>query len=121
MFLEDGKLLPKIEQFVAGGSSHELNLLDNAKRTVWDDYWEKIVDDKDLEKLLGYILGNPLKHGEVKNFKELKENPFTNYKQAVAQYGEEMVQDLILSVDALDLENRTDYEKLFKSLAPHRG
>ena len=116
IFLENGKLLPKIEQFIAGGSSRELNVLNNISRSIWDEYWETVVDEENLEKVLGYILGNLLKHGEVKDFKELKNCPFVSYSQAVAQYGEEMIQDLILSVDALDLENRTNFEKLFKSL-----
>jgi len=117
IFLSKGDVLPKLEQFIAGGSSHELNTLNNIKRSIWDEYWEKVVDEEKLDKVLGYILGNLLKHGEAKDFNELKNSPFTSYKQAVAQYGEETIQDLILSVNALDLENRTNFEKLFKSLA----
>jgi len=116
IFLPKGNVLPKLEQFIAGGSSRELNVLNNVKRSIWDEYWEKVVDEKKMEKILGYILGNLLKHGEAKDFNELKNSPFTSYKQAVAQYGERMVQDLILSVNALDLENRTNFEKLFKSI-----
>jgi len=108
--------LPKLEQFIAGGSSHELNALDNIKRSIWEEYWEKVVDEKRLEKILGYILGNLLKHGEVRDFNELRSSPFTSYKQAIARYGEQMIQDLILSVNALDLENKINFEKLFKSL-----
>jgi hypothetical protein len=90
--------------------------LNNIKRSIWDEYWEKVVDEEKSEKIPGYILGNLLKHGEAKDFNELRDSPFTSYKQAIVQYGEQMIQDLILSVNALDLENRTDFEKLFKSL-----
>jgi REP element-mobilizing transposase RayT len=114
IYLPKGDILPKLEQFIAGGSSHELNALNNIQRSVWDEYWEKVVDEQNLEKVFGYILGNLLKHGEAKDFNELRNSPFTSYKQAVAQYGEQTIQDLILSVNALDLENRVNFEKLFK-------
>ncbi|MFA6215165.1 MAG: transposase [Patescibacteria group bacterium] len=114
IYLPKGEVLPKLEQFIAGGSSHELNVLNNIKRSVWGEYWEKVVDEEKLKKVLGYILGNLLKHGEAKNFDELNSSPFTSCKQGAAQYGEQTIQDLILSVNALNLEDRTNFDKLFK-------
>ena len=115
IFLSRGNILPKIEQFIAGGSSYELNAFNNIKRSIWDEYWEKVVDEEKLEKVLGYILGNLLKHGEAKDFTELQRNPFSSYSQAVTKHGKEMAEDLILSTEGLDLENRIDFEKLLKA------
>ena len=113
VLLNQGKILFLIEGFIAGGSSYELNKLNGIKRRVWDNYWAEIIqDDKGLRKVLGYILGNPLKHGEVENFTQLQKYPFASYQQAIDSYGKQEIDDLILAVKGLDLENRTDFKKL---------
>ena len=113
VLLKQWKTLSLIEGFIAGGSSYELNKLNGIKRRVWDNYWAEIIqDDKGLRKVLGYILGNPLKHGEVENFTQLQKYPFASYQQAIDSYGKQEIDDLILAVKGLDLENRTDFKKL---------
>jgi len=112
-YLKQGKDLSLIEKFIAGGSSYELNKFDRVERRVWDNYWAQIIEnEKGLRKVLGYILGNPLKHGEVKDFKELQIYQFSNYKKAIGQYGKLEIDDLIVSVEALNLETRSNFEKL---------
>ena len=119
IFLPQGNILPKLEQFIAGGSAYELNHLANVSRRVWSEYWEKVVNEENLEKILGYILGNLLKHKEISDFNELQVSPFSSYRQAIIRYGKEAVEDLVLSTEGLDLENKTDFEKLFKSINAH--
>jgi len=49
-------------------------------------------------KVIGYIIGNLLKHKEVSTFQELKENPFTSYHEIVKRYGEKFTKELIYNV-----------------------
>ena len=116
IFLKQGRQLPLVEKFIAGGSSYELNKQEGIGRRVWDDYWEEIITDQvGVEKVLGYILGNPLKHQEVNNFRELEKYPFASYQKAIESYGKTEIENLILSVQGLELETRTDFENLLRN------
>jgi hypothetical protein len=63
---------------------------------MWLDSKSLIIyNQKSLLKVIGYIAGNLLKHGEVKSFKELKECPFSSYCQLSERYGDEMAEEIV--------------------------
>ncbi len=58
-----------------------------------------IVDNPEsLQKVVGYIAGNLIKHGEIKNFEELKKCPFSSYRQLVEQYDDDIAEDMVRSI-----------------------
>ena len=112
--LEQGENIGKVIQLINGGSSFLLNKLDGVNRNVWDNRWLRIVNGKKAFYLvLGYIIGNALKHGVVKSFEELKNYPFSSFKYIADTYGDEFAQELVLKAIRFDLENEREYNRLF--------
>lgn len=103
-------------QLVNGGSSFALNRMDNieGRRFVWDSRWAKLArNSRAFNKILGYILGNPYKHGLVKNFFELAQYPFCSYNAYVKRYSIVFVDDIVLHTIAIEinLEEESSFEQ----------
>jgi len=96
-------------QIINGGSSFRLNKMLNSRHGgIWMDKWTKKADNEESAfRILGYILGNPYKHGLVKNLQKLYEYPFSSYKTLVEQRGAEYADNLIMQTIALDLDLET--------------
>jgi len=72
---------------------------------VWDNYWTKIILEENMfYNVLGYIIGNLLKHKEVKSFEELSKSIFSSFSQISSKYGFDFARDLVENVIELDLE-----------------
>ena len=85
--------------------------MDKIDRGVWDNYWTNFFYEDSYYRVLGYIAGNPLKHGVVKNWQELKEYKYCNAKEVVNRYGEETIKDLIGEVMELNWEDEQEFLK----------
>ncbi len=107
--------IPKLLNYINGGSSFELNNLDNARgRMVWDEYHLYLVeDDHALYQIKGYVIGNPYKHGEVETIKKLKNYKYSSFSDIVMQFGESQAEDMVLSCINLNL---ADFKKGLKLL-----
>ena len=95
----DRDLMSKAIQVINGGSSYLLHKLDGSNKPVWDNdkfNWMIVVEDK-LNVFMGYVLGNPLKHGLVSNLDELSSYELTNYNEAIKEPGKDFINTLILS------------------------
>lgn len=104
-YLNNGKDLKKILHFLNGGVSFQLNKLEKVNRAIWDKYKNYNVDDEDaFYNIMGYILGNPFKHGLVKDITELKNFKFSNYNEKVKEFGEAGILDIISRVKNLNWE-----------------
>lgn len=111
-YFENGKDVGKVTQLINGGSSFQLNKHTGINRRVWDDYFLVAITNKEMfYKILGYTIGNLLKHNEVKDFKELKESPFSSYGQTAKLYGDEFAKDLVRSVIDINLESANNIKK----------
>ena len=77
-----GKDLSKFVQLLHGGSSFELNKLDNLRnRQIWFNYWDKCIrDDRDFEHHCDYVHFNPVKHGLSKRPEDYL---FSSYKDFI--------------------------------------
>ncbi len=109
-YFEKFTTIPKLLNYINGGSSFELNDLDNTRgRMVWDEYHLYLVENDDaLYQIKGYVIGNPYKHGEVKSIKELKDYKYSSFTDVVVQVGEFQAEDIVLSCINLNL---TDLKK----------
>ncbi|MDZ7798174.1 MAG: transposase [Patescibacteria group bacterium] len=98
-YFKEGSIMPKILKQINGRSSYELNKLTDNKKEVWGEYYIYLIeDDVLLAKALGYVVGNPLKHKEIKSFKELEKYPFSSYKSLIKRMDKKDVNQYIRSV-----------------------
>jgi len=112
-YLDRGQTLKKIVQQINGASSHLINKHNHIYRHIWEKYWQRFVwNEKIFMKVLGYVIGNPLKHQLVKDFNELEKYKFCSFAYTVKKEGREFAEDLILSVNALNLEEVLNFDKL---------
>jgi hypothetical protein len=107
-YLENGLLLSKIKQMIHGGCSFLYRKKYPMKyQELWQDHKiVKITSDTMDWKITGYIIGNLLKHKEVNNFEELKENPFSSYQEVSNKFGDEFTRNMIYRV--IDVEEQSD-------------
>lgn len=86
-YFDKGEIIPKLMNLIQGGSSFLLwRKLGNKDRPVWEDYHLYIPkNDNAFYGIRGYVIGNPLKHLEVKNFEELLDYPFSSFRKVVEE------------------------------------
>jgi len=86
-----------------------LNKKRNAKGRIWGKYYSMAIEKEFvIYRVYGYIIGNLLKHNEVKNFNALALSDFSSFKQAINRYGSEGAIDLITDVINLDIVDLID-------------
>jgi REP element-mobilizing transposase RayT len=103
----------KFIQLINGGSSYQLNKFEHIeRRSIWATRWAKKVNKQnDFEIILGYILGNPIKHGLTQDIKSLFAYQFCNYRESIKEMGIEYIDNLILKTIALN-PNFEEQEKI---------
>ena len=86
-----------------------LNKKRNASGRIWGRYYAVALEKEFvIHRVYGYIIGNLLKHNEVKSFDELTRSPFSNFKQAVKKYGLEGAVGFVTDVINLDMTDIAD-------------
>lgn len=115
-YLEKGLDLTRIKQLMHGGTTFEYKKEYSMKYT---DMWQsskvfQVTSEEMYWNIMGYTIGNLLKHKEVSTFDELKNNPFSSYNYIAAKYGDEFAQELVYSVIGLEenSEGIVDLSKL---------
>lgn len=104
-YLDSGVDLKRIMQMINGSVSYRLNQIRSTHGSVWDQYHNKnVIGEEAYYKVLGYILGNPFKHGLVENIQQLKDYKYCNYNKKAAELGEDTVTDIICKVKNLNWE-----------------
>jgi len=98
LYFDDFSKHNKFKQIVNGGSAFLYNKNFPRERIgkMWLDSKSLLIyNQESLFRVVGYIAGNLLKHREVKNFLELKLNPFSSYRQLAKEYGNEVAEDIV--------------------------
>ena len=102
LYLKNGKEIYKIIHRINGNISHYLKF---AQKPLWEDYHNSNSFNEDsFYKILGYIAGNPFKHGLVKNIEDLKNYRFSNYNELADKYGYGGINEIISKVHRLNWE-----------------
>jgi len=110
IYLKYYNLLSKTMQLLHGRSSYYLNKIEKVERSIWSNYWSIIIENDDaFYRVLGYIIGNPLKHNIVKNFAELEKYKYCSFKQTKDKIGLDLAIDLIGDVIELDFEEERSF------------
>ena len=103
----------KVWRQINGGASFLINNRHGLRRKIWGDKFNWAVKDEEaFNKFLGYILGNPLKHGLVKSLDELRDYEFSNYKEVVEEYGQDYIDSLIVLGQKFDFEEPNNWENV---------
>jgi len=107
---ESWDAVPKFLQLVNGGSAYLLNKMEGLEgRGVWDKRFAKPINTEvGLYNVTGYILGNPLKHGMVKDLVGLYNYEFCNYSDVVKERGLEYVDNMIHQTIVMNLDLETE-------------
>ena len=105
-FIKKSSDLPILAQYLQGGSAYLLNKIAEREGRVWGEYFEKIITSKiAMQKIYGYVIGNPLKHGEVKSFPELARYAFSSFSQTAQKYGYQDSVKLVTDVIHLEFDD----------------
>jgi len=93
--------------FVNGGSSFELNSLENKKRRkTWWNYWDNCIrDSKTFYRRFNYIHYNPVKHNYVKNCKDYK---FSSYNYYLKKLGQSYMDSIFEAYPIIDFTDKND-------------
>ncbi|MFA5187752.1 MAG: transposase [Patescibacteria group bacterium] len=104
-YLFKGLELKEIIQRINGGISYELNKFGKKYSSIWEPYHNKNISDEEAYfNVMGYIIGNPFKHGLVKSISELKNYKFCNYNEKAQEFGEDGIDEIICRVKNLNWE-----------------
>ena len=102
LYLQKGKEIHEIIHKINGNISHYLK---DAPKPLWDIYHNSNAFNEDsFYKIIGYIAGNPFKHGLVKDIEDLKNYRFSNYNELADQYSYDGINEIISKVQRLNWE-----------------
>ncbi len=88
--------LPAFIGKLHGGTSFSFNKEDKSQgRKVWHQYWDRLIRGDEFYQLVNYVHYNPLKHGLVSDYEQLKDYPFSSYPAWLKMLGEEKMNDLL--------------------------
>ncbi|MBU0598672.1 transposase [Patescibacteria group bacterium] len=98
-YFKNANIIPKILQLINGTSAFQLNKITENKLPVWDEYYIYLIEDEMLlQKVQGYVVGNPLKHNEINTLEDLEKYPFSSYNKLIKKISRETVNEFIKSV-----------------------
>jgi len=104
-YLANGEDLKDLMKNINGGISYELNKNMEEKRNIWDGYHiVNIFSEEAFYRVIGYIIGNPFKHGLVKSLDDLESYKFCNYNEKAKEFGKEGINEIIARVKNLNWE-----------------
>jgi len=104
-----GQKLKDIMKRINGRVSYEINRINGVSNQIFDKYHiSNIYSKNSYYKVIGYIIGNPFKHGLVKNLEELKNYEFCNYAEKVKEFGKEWLNEIICKVKNLNWDRNGD-------------
>lgn len=113
-YLQEGNKLKEIMNKVNGNLAHKLNMELNRKGKLLEPYYmNNIFSENSYYKVMGYIIGNPFKHGLVDSINKLKNYKYCNYNEKAEKYGTEGINEIIGEVINLNWEkNYYDRQKV---------
>ncbi len=99
--VKNSQYLPLFIKQINGGSSRLINKIDNLlNRTIWDQYWDTILDDeKNYWTHINYNHHNPVKHGYVKKMEDYR---WSSINEHINKYGHEAVYETFKNYPVID-------------------
>ncbi|MFH0988174.1 MAG: hypothetical protein V1763_02280 [Parcubacteria group bacterium] len=95
--VEDPKQFSIDLQQIIGGSAFQVNKSLNRNGALWGRHFALPVHGThNISMVLAYILGNPIRHGNIKTITELYDYPYCNYKNFCDMNSKEAMEALVL-------------------------
>ncbi|MCK4427268.1 MAG: transposase, partial [candidate division Zixibacteria bacterium] len=93
--------------FINGGSSFELNSLENKRgRQIWWNYWDRCIrNEQTFYKRFNYIHHNPVKHGYVEKCEDYE---FSSYNYYLKKLGEDYMKSIFAQYSIIDFTDKND-------------
>jgi putative transposase len=107
-------MLGKLMNSINGSSSYYINKLDNQRgRKIWYSYWDTCIRNKnDFFIRFNYIHNNPIKHGLINTFDNLRFYDFSSYIYYLKTKGQEWLTDTFMSYPIADyIDEYDDYDE----------
>lgn len=99
--VREGLVIPKLLNYVNGGTSFQLRL--HRSVAVWGGYHLYVPSTEEvLGRVTGYVVGNSMKHGDVRTFDELYNWPFSTFASLVDQIGRDQAEEMVCSTIPLE-------------------
>jgi putative transposase len=114
---ESESQMTKFLQQVNGGTSFRISKPSHVQ-SIWEPknkYSRLIMGEKAMFQVIGYVVGNPLKHGIAKDFHELDDYNYCNYSEICEAHGREMINNLVLENCELPFSDSSLIEKVYFS------
>jgi len=104
------RILGKLMNSINGRSSYYINGLDKQRgRKIWYSYWDTCIRNKnDLFTRFNYIHNNPIKHGFINGFDNLRSYDFSSYIYYLKTKGQEWLTDIFMSYPIADYIDKYD-------------
>jgi hypothetical protein len=116
VFVEDAKVFSKKLQYIIGGSAFEINKKLGCRGSIWGRHFVLPVNgENNLFRVSSYVLGNPLRHGLVKDLNELYQYRFANFYQFYDRSGKAFAENLVLSGLKLKVSEEAE-EKFWRDI-----
>jgi len=103
-------------QMVLGGSARYINLHLKRSGELWPRHFVRPVFTEDsVSRVMGYVLGNPIRHGKVSNFDELYQYKFSNFHEFCDRVGKDAMCETVMQVLKLKVY-KPDEEKFWSEI-----
>ncbi len=97
-YFQNGSVIPQVLKFINGPTGKAVRDADIVSGPVWGEYHVYVASTEQIyERIRGYVIGNPLKHGEVQNLEELARYTFSTFREVVTRYSQEYAEELVNS------------------------
>lgn len=93
--------IPKVVQIISGASTHQLHKDGLVAGKIFEtSHLTYIRNDLGADRARGYVIGNPLKHSEVRSIEELADYPFSSFSKVCTLEGEGFAKEIVSSAIA---------------------
>ncbi|MBT5338101.1 hypothetical protein HN858_03705 [Candidatus Falkowbacteria bacterium] len=112
---EEQKQRKKFLKDLAGASARLINIQTNREGQLWKKYYAwAIFDELAYANISAYILGNPLRHGIIHSFNELKKYKYCNFQELCKEFDQEELELRIMSI--LKIKKHEDENMFLETL-----
>ena len=100
----DGSVIPRVLQAINGGTSFDLHM--KRDQSLWGEYHVYVPTTEEIfARVIGYVVGNPVKHGDVQTLDELTHWEFSSYSILVEDVGVQTAEAMVRASVAMEDED----------------
>lgn len=95
--------IPKVVQIISGASTHQLHKDSLLTGKIFEtSHLTYIRNELGADRARGYVIGNPIKHQEIRSLDELVDYPFSSFKDVYKTDSEAFAKEIVFSAIAYE-------------------